>query len=387
MGGKVFEHSKLLTPRMSPELYRRMIAQCQPTLETIFRNVVVPREAPNKIDHGDIDFLVEGKLHQVPDEDIWKLVEGGLAAEFVEKRGESRSYAVPHPDILNAYVQIDIELSPGNGIIGAADLFEWMKFMKGDADLLQIIGIAHRPLGLTCNNRGLHVRVEQIEPYDKKKALLFLTRDPDQAMQFYGFDVEKYKEGFKSETDLFDWVAAGRFFSSETLEHRVEKSADRSRLLKRHMYRHFVEDYMPKTTRIAGNRWTRQEVLRAATKTFDVQKKYDDMMATHNAEEAEKELWLEVKAIIPAKDKALSSAVKPLKRWVRFSNCRPVIGDRPIPHTEYFRWSEHVVQSNKNDVLGWVALNWQAVKSHDRAYEKHHGHSPYGPYSSEQSES
>ena len=372
MGGKVFEHLGIPTPRIPPEVYQRMIAEYQPKLEKLFERVIVPRDAPNKIDHGDIDFLVGGILVQPREDDLWKLVEGALGAEYREKRGQSQSYALPHPDIPDAYVQVDIELSPGDGTFAAADLFEWTKFMKGDADLLQIIGIAHRPLGLTCNDRGLHVRVEQIEPYDKKKALLFLTKDPDQAMDFYGFDVDKYNKGFESETELFDWVAAGRFFSQEVFKARVEKADDRSRQAKRPMYRHFVEEYMSNTRYGSGNAWNREDVLREAIRTFDVQQEYNNMMATHNAEEAEKELWKEVKAAIPAKDKALASAVKALKRWVKFSNCRPVIGDRPLPHTEYFKWSEHVDESNKNDVLAWVGRNWQDIKSHDRTYDKKH---------------
>jgi hypothetical protein len=82
--------------------------------------------------------------------------------------------------------------------------------MKGDSDLLQIVGVSHRPLGLTCNDRGLHVRIAEIEPYNKKKALLFLTRDPDKMIKFYGMDVAKYWDGFTDEKDLFDWATSGR---------------------------------------------------------------------------------------------------------------------------------------------------------------------------------
>ncbi|KAH6639072.1 hypothetical protein C7974DRAFT_306127 [Boeremia exigua] len=372
MGGKVFEHLSLPVPRMPPELYQRVIAECQPKLEALFERVVIPRDAPSKSDHGDIDFLVGGILVKPRGEDLWKLVEGFLAADHREARGQSQSYALSHPDIPGAYVQVDIELAPGDGTLGAADLFEWTKFMKGDADLLQIIGIAHRPLGLVCNDRGLHVRLEQIEPYDKQKALLFLTRDPDEAMRFYGLDTDQYAQGFASEMELFDWVASGRFFSPAVFEQRVEKSADKSRQLKRPMYRHFVETYMP-TQPTAPRNWTREEVLRDAIAYFDTAPEYAHKLAAHRAGEAESQLWDEVKALLPANDKALKSAVRALRRWVVFTERRPAIDRCPVQHTEYLRWSDYVGEANKEEVFAWVVLNWREVKSRDKAYDKQPG--------------
>src|SRR5690242_13435108 len=115
MGGNVFDHLNLRVPRMRPELYQRMISEYQPKLEALFERVVVPRDAPNKADHGDIDFLVGGTIVTTRGEDLWKLIEGVFAADHREPRGQSQSYAVAHPDILGAYVQIDVELSPGEG--------------------------------------------------------------------------------------------------------------------------------------------------------------------------------------------------------------------------------------------------------------------------------
>lgn len=373
MGGKVFNFIEMPNgkppevPRMSPDLYKRMIGECQPKLEALFRNVVVPRDAPNKEDYGDIDFLVEGIISSVQEQELWEITKTSLGAELHVSRNQSQSFGIPHPDISGAFVQVDVELSTGNGTPDAANLFEWTKFMKGDADLLQIIGIAHRPLGLTCNSQGLHVRLEQIEPYDGKKALLFLTRDPVRAMQFYGFDTEKYDKGFGSETEMFDWVAAGRFFSSEIFDRRVEKSNDRSRQSKRPMYRRFVEEYMPKTHRVAGNLWTRQEVLSEAIETFNVQAEYDIIMGGHYAKGAEEELWKKIKAIIPHGGKTLSSVVRALRRWVVFQDGIPVISKGPSEPEAYPLWSKCISQGNNRVVLQWVKENWQAVRSRDKA--------------------
>lgn len=351
---------------MSPAVYQRMIAEVQPKLQRFFERVVVPRDAPGKTDYGDIDFLVGGIRPQ--GEPLWKLVQGALGAAHHKSQG-SQSYALPHPCVEGAYVQVDVELSPGDGLVDSSEWFEWTKFMKGDADLMQIVGIAHRPLGLTCTDQGLHVRLEQIEPYDKKEARLFLTRDPDKAMRFYGLDTDRYYQYFSSEAHLFNWVAAGRFFSREIFDQRTEKADDRTRQLKRPMYRRFVEDYMPTVTTSNSKIWTRQAVLQEALKTFNMQAQYDTKIAKHRSQEAETQLWDEIKARIPAKDKKLKAATRALRRWVGFSTGEPARLNHPLLPEQYLTWSAYVDQSNKSLVLDWVERNWQDMKSRDKAYQ------------------
>jgi hypothetical protein len=158
MGGLVFGNKHV--PRMSPQLYQRLSAEYRSKLEILFEKVVIPREAPAKADHGDIDYLVEGiKSPSSSSDDIWFTIKDHLAADLHIARGGSHSYGIPHPELPDAYVQIDVELSPGNGTPDGPILFEWTRYMKGDSDLLQILGVAHRPLGIMCNDQGLHVRL------------------------------------------------------------------------------------------------------------------------------------------------------------------------------------------------------------------------------------
>jgi hypothetical protein len=161
---------------MPTEVYNERLLHFKSILQSIFRNVAVPREAPGKLDHGDIDFLVEGAL--VP----WTptSIQHAIGATHHISRGGSHSFAVPYVDSPDRYIQVDVELCPGNGTNDSKELFKWTMFMKSDSDLMQIVGICHRPLGITCNDRGLHIRVKEIEPYNGKKSLLFLTRDPDE---------------------------------------------------------------------------------------------------------------------------------------------------------------------------------------------------------------
>jgi hypothetical protein len=240
--------------------------------------------------------------------------------------------------------------------------------MKGDSDLLQIIGVSHRPLGLTCNDQGLHVRIAEIEPYNKKKALLFLTRDPDKAIRFYGLDSAKYRTGFTDENDLFDWASSGRFFSHKVFESRIEKHNDRARQARRPMYQQFVEDYMPShSDRGAANHWTRQQVLEEALTAFDKKADYDAMMLEHHLKTAEEELWKEIKVTVPLQsNNSLALALKGLRRWVVFEDDQPRISSEPNLG-EPLIWSNFVTADNKDVVLEWVRKNWEQAKSLEKA--------------------
>lgn len=175
---------------MKPEEYENWTDSIKSKLTTIFRNVTIPRDAPEKKDHGDINFLVEGSLRTWDALTLKELI--GATLFFFFYNGRTNTYAIPYPDSPEQYVQVDIETTPNNDGPDGLELFAWTSFFKSYSDLFQIIGFYHRNLGIHCNDRGLHIRIKEIESYDKTRSLLFLTRDPDKTMEFYGFDAAKY---------------------------------------------------------------------------------------------------------------------------------------------------------------------------------------------------
>jgi len=371
MGGSAFArtvgHSgkPIKTPRMSPEVYHEIARYCQTKLETLFERVSIPREAPGKADFGDVDFIVEGPRSVAATGGMWTAVEEALGAEARLHNGGSHSYAIPHPAMPEAHVQVDVELLSEKGAAGSIGLFQWTLFMKGDSDLTQIIGISHHSLGLCCNDRGLHIRVAEIECYNKKDASLFLTRDPYKAMEFYGFDISKYQDGFAEETHLFDWASSGRFFRRDVLDHRVEKASERSRRAKRPMYRRFVEDYVP--TRLdegTATALTRQEVLEEALDFFDKHAEYKAMMTAHRLKEAEEELWTGIRTRLPVGGNSLATTLKALRRWVMFQEGKPCIATEL---QEYANWTSLMAVDSSSAVLDWVMENWREAKALEKA--------------------
>lgn len=355
---------------MSLETYQQVTTDVTTKLKTLFNRVTTPREAPGKLDFGDIDILVEG-MRDPNDKNIYKTIKELIDADYYVP---SHHFALKHPSIPDAYVQIDVEISPGSGTEDGAELFKWTKFMKGDSDLVQIIGVIHRSLGLTMNDRGLHVRVEEVQAYNKKKSMIFLTRDPDEAMDFYGYDKAKYHQGFMDETDLFDWATNGRWFFWKVYEDRDEVSKDRTRMIQRHMFRRFVKEYMPACGKgTVGPRTSEDEagarddnplrkmVLEEALQTFNKRKEYEAVMMEHWTKGVEEALWLQINDSIPLQDASRGITLKGLKRWVAFEDGQPYITKEPISGSQKLKWSDYVSNDSVVDVLAWIAENREQI--------------------------
>lgn len=380
MGGQAFARiassTPIVVPRMPREIYKQISDELKAKLNTLFYHVTIPRDAPGKDDFGDVDFLVEGTRDPQNRSNIWAVLKEVLGADLYVA---PYHFGVKHPTIPDAYVQVDVEISPGNDTTDGAELFEWTKFMKSDSDLLQIIGVIHRSLGITCNDKGMHIRVQEVEPYNRKRSMLFLTRSPDQAMDFYGYDKAKYYQGFNSEAELFDWATNGRYFYWKVYEDREENSNDRSRITKRSMFRHFVYEYMPScgkgTTALShteshteedksGNTkavLSRQKVLRDALLMFDKHTEYNAIISEHRTQGVEEAIWLQINNSIHSDNAARSVILKGLKRWVAFRTGHPYIIDQPISTSSKLRWSDHVVDDTLPEVLTWIAANQEQI--------------------------
>jgi hypothetical protein len=347
----------LTVPRMSPAVYKSLRAKLSPILSQFYHKVATPPEAPGKTSHGDIDFLVEGPLNTTftPDD-----IATAFHAHRHVKNGTTRSFAVPHPEEPDSFVQVDTHVC-------AEGWLDWECFHQSYADLWQIIGVAHRALGLTANDNGLHVRIEEIEDKNRKASMLFLTDDPVQVLRFYGLDVERYERGFEEMEELYEWVTKGRFFSREVLEEREEKANDRQRLKARDMYRRFIQDWIPAHpgAGVKEETWTRQEVLAEALKEFGKQKEYDGIMHEYRIQQDEEALWRRIADVIPKEGAGLNQAMKALRVWVKFEDGQPVV--RTVPRLGVQGRPLWVLQvRDEESVLKWVEENWEDVRAKER---------------------
>lgn len=163
------------------------------------------------------------------------------------------------------YIQLDIK------VCESENMFQWELFHAAHGDLWNILGSTIRKFGLTVNNLGMYLRIPEIELYDRKKSMVFLTDDYGQILEFFGVDKDKWWREFGSREEMFEYAAGCRMFWVKDLNEEVEeaedgspevttemgqeggelgkkklKHNDRVRMVKRPIFRQWMEEFIPK---------------------------------------------------------------------------------------------------------------------------------------------
>jgi hypothetical protein len=362
MGGAAFPGYTI--PRMNHSQYEALRHKCISILESqrFYEHVISPPEAPSKADHGDIDLLVSVPLRQFTADEV------SLALGAVQrtKTGLTTSFCVPlsvaHgiPDSEKLFAQVDIHICRDGYL-------DWELFTKSYGDMLQVLGMLQRPLGLTANDRGLHLRIPEIETRNRKAAMVYLTHEPAKMLRFLGLDVQKYVAGFSTNEEIFEWIVGGRFFGRAVLiREGNENAGDRARFTKRKMFSECMNEWIPAHNHIFTSKrdWTREEVLQDALRWFGdgVRQEYANKMVEHELVDREDGLLARIRDAIPVENEKLGLVMKGLKRWVvldnghaRLSELEHLdIGDRP-------RWTSRVQISEQEGVVNFVQAHWETL--------------------------
>lgn len=376
MGGAAFPNHN--TPRLSHSEHSQLQSKIITLLKPFYRHILCPPEAPSKPDHGDLDLLVCHPLSTFTVDAIAVAI--GAAAKT--KVGVTTSYCVPlepESDGTERFAQIDLHL------VSDESLLQWESFSSSYGDMQQILGVLQRPLGLTANDKGLHVRVREIEKSNRRKAMVFLTKDIAKMLEFFGLDGEKYGRGFEGNEDVFSWCLGGRFWGErvvgDVLEGRMRDSrrengeeglgmhsGDRQRLRKRDMFRDFVERFVPAHEEMwKGKRdWSREEVLEDALRFFDVRGKYQELMEEFWASERERGLLEEIKSTIPEEGDRLGQVMKGFKRWVVWEDGKPVMRDEDQEISDRLKWLAQVKDEEKDTLLSWVKEKYEILRKREK---------------------
>jgi hypothetical protein len=341
MGGNAFNnHSPPLpTPRMPPEIYRTVLSQTLTALKTHYEHVGSPIEAPGKPTYGDIDIMVSTPLS--PDFNLStttrQLIAKNLsktlsaAASILEPGNPTVNLAIPWPESdpkkEKQYIQADIHICSNE-----KDL-TWNLFHAAHGDLWNILGTTIRPFGLTVNDKGLFLRIPEIELLDRKKSMIFLTDSPSQILDFLGLDEEKWWKEFESRKEMFEFAASCRMFwvKEKVVEEeggegvgdvvgevdaggvggqeggekgkKKLKHNDRQRMAKRPIFREWIEEFIPllrEEGRCGVCKVTREQVRDEAFERWGVRKEYEERLRVWRLARHEDELWREViKGSIP----------------------------------------------------------------------------------------
>jgi hypothetical protein len=91
-------------------------------------------------------------------------------------------------------------------------------------------------LGLKYGKDGLYFK--SIGKITNEK--IFLSKNPKEIFEFFGYDFEIFKNGFNSKIDIFNYIINGKFFDKEIFNPINLTNSDRKRSLKRDTFREFL---------------------------------------------------------------------------------------------------------------------------------------------------
>jgi hypothetical protein len=359
MGGSAFPD--LTVPRLPPAEYTILRDQCIKITQQFYRDVVCPPESPGKLDHGDVDLLVSRPLRDFDSAELRK------ALGAIRSAGSriTTNFAVPLLERPEEYAQVDVHVCPEGYL-------DWEIWMSGWGDLIQIVGVLNRPIGLTMNDRGLFIRVPEVESSNRKASMLFLTRDPNEIMKFLGLNGEKYHGGFQTTEEMFVWCAEGRFYTGPRATNEGETANDRLRIKKRPVFGDFLTQWAPAHANVwLGKDISREEVLELAIQAFGVSAEYEAILGIWKLQqERDRKLGL-IKGVIPEEnDRRLKDTMRGLKRWVGFSeNGRPVLKPENEPNHLAINqddWLDMVREDRLEEVLAWVKANHGELRRREK---------------------
>ncbi|KAF7330432.1 hypothetical protein MVEN_02482000 [Mycena venus] len=205
MGGSAFSATLPASafPRIPPAVYHAIKARLTPHLQTLYSIVSTPYEAPEKSDHGDLDFLVCEPLNltgatraEVPHEEVQTLLKAThgewAALGHGPEEEAARRHAKETDNQEETFYQVDVHV--------CLDKAEWERihFFHGYGDLGMIMGLIARNKGLHLGQNGLKVPSPPRPPLD-------LCDNMDAILQYMGLSMQRWNAGFQTKKEVFEW--------------------------------------------------------------------------------------------------------------------------------------------------------------------------------------
>lgn len=162
-----------------------------------------------------------------------------------------------------------------------------------------MIGSSIRKYGLTVDEEAMYIRIPEVEAYNKKRARVALTSDPEEILDFLGLDSKTYwAHPFRNLECLFEFVAQGRIFTvsdEDALQDvRSFKANDRQRMNQRPIFRKWVEEFIPqcrKDGKYLERKTSREEITKEALARFNVEEEYSNRRREFLLERQKEVIW------------------------------------------------------------------------------------------------
>ncbi|KAH9865049.1 hypothetical protein IAQ61_008995, partial [Plenodomus lingam] len=212
MGGQAFKN--LNCPRMAPAAYHSIKMHATTALKTVFPHVVVPTEMPEKPDFGDVDFLVSPAKSTTMDKFDWITTVESIKAIFGTTHGrrgfltpDCMYFAIAADEDHDSWVQIDVK------VCFKPELFTWCAFEHNYASHSKVIGSLVKPLGLTLDPEGIHIRVEEMEDTNFPGSMVWINKDPKDMLRIVGLDRRLLDAGFTTRTEIYKAFTSSWLFN------------------------------------------------------------------------------------------------------------------------------------------------------------------------------
>lgn len=210
----------------------------------------VVRFYKDKQDFGDIDILVKCD-NPVDVERCIDKIKNDLHPRETFKNGNVFSFE------LNNH-QVDLIFTPEKYFTSSLIYFSYN-------DLFNFLGrIAHR-LGFKLGHKGLMVVVKN---GNYKLGEVILTQDLKEILGILGLSYQRYKQGFNTKEDIFNFVISSRFFNKSMFDYNKLNHINRIRNKKRKMYREFLEYIADKPLPNEANKIDKEEFVNRVLKLY-----------------------------------------------------------------------------------------------------------------------
>lgn len=294
MGGNALQTN---TDRASPQHYLNVYVQVQRRLQTEWPNAVtyLPRKHRFKQDHGDLDLLVRQDTVDLSRE--W--VKSAFGVEELHVNDGVWTFAVDLPLPISdanetSALQVDL-------VTKRKEHFEMAKAFFDQSGLGNLMGKLARWLRYKWGFQGLRMPVYRDPQGERsvKYGEYVLTRDPQEAFEFLGFDYERFQEGFTFMDEIFEYVRRSEHFCKEPFMPENMTADQKQRDRKRPVWDQFRKyllglEELGELPSKPESRPTQKEAIERAKEAFPFSELHTDLQ--HDKEfvelrEKSKETW------------------------------------------------------------------------------------------------
>lgn len=216
MGGNIWENNLRI---WSKEAFQELIKKQQDLFENITDKLYIPREIDSKSTFGDLDIIVPLQFLQ-PMVSLVKSLELPLSINTNVISYQYESYQVDLIFLEEKYIPYAINY-----------------FSFGDHG--NVLGRLSKRHGLKTGFKGLSHTF--IRDQGNTKIDIPVSMDYTEMLEYLKYDSNKFKEGFKDESDLFEWLTSSPYFDPTIYSFESMINKDRVRDRKRKFYRDFLD--------------------------------------------------------------------------------------------------------------------------------------------------